>query len=67
MDKDSLTNFIVSMNRRFRRSQFLFDKSLKLCFYNTDGCFLSNFKTLLDSERNSSWIFGLKSQLCGRS
>jgi hypothetical protein len=58
MDDDSLTNFIVSMNRRFRRSQFLFDKSIKLRFYSAVECCLSYFKTLGVLERSFSRKFG---------
>ena len=58
MAKSSLTNFIVSMNRRFRRSQFPFGKSIKLRFYNAAECCLSYFKTVLRSE-------GVALRICG--
>jgi hypothetical protein len=60
MDDDSLTNFIVSMNRRFRRSQLLFDKSIKLRFYSAVECCLSYFKTLGVLKRSAPWKFGVK-------
>jgi hypothetical protein len=47
------------MNCRFRRSQFLFDKSIKLRFYSAVECCLSYFKTLGVLERSSSRKFGV--------
>lgn len=66
MAKNSLTNFVVSQNRQFsyrirdsvRRSQFPFDKSIKLRFHNAAECCLSYFKTALKLKGNSSRISG---------
>ena len=63
MAKSSLTNFVVSMNRQFRRSQFLFDKGMMLRFYNAAGCCLFHFKMVWGSEGISSWMFGIRDAL----
>ncbi len=44
MDYESLTNFVVLMNRRFRRIKFPFGKGMMLRLYNAAGCCLSHFK-----------------------
>ena len=63
MAKTSLTNFVVSMNRRFRRSKFPFEKSLRLRFHDAAECCLSYFKIVLGSEGISSWMFGVRDAL----
>lgn len=50
MAENSLTNFVVSMNRWFQRRKFPFEKSIKLRFYYADLCCLSYFKTLRRSK-----------------
>ena len=66
MAKTSLTNFVVSMNRQFRRSQFLFDKGMMLRFYNAAGCCLSHFK-LYGDRKGFLPGYAVLGMPCGRS